>query len=101
MLALLAFGAAGCSSSGVADSIPHWAGGMPENAPARPATEMDYPAVNERPPARNSRIVTVDEQKKIENDLTAAREAQAKKAAQVRKERANMLANQPKPAAPQ
>ena len=74
---------------------------MPENAPARPATEHEYPAVNERPPPRDTRVVTFEEQKKIEQDLAAARETQAKKAAQVKKERADMLANQPKPAAAQ
>jgi len=57
--------------------------------------------VNERPPARDgSKIVTVEEQAKIERDLAAAREVQAKQAAQVKKDRAGMLANQPKPNAP-
>ena len=91
--------AAGCSTSAI-DSIPQWAGGKPEGTPERLATEMQYPPVNERPPARNSRVVSEDEQAKIERDLAAARDAQAKQAAQVKKDRAGMLANQPKPAQP-
>jgi hypothetical protein len=98
-LTLVALAAAGCSSS-VVDSVPQWAGGMPENAPARPASVSDYPPVNDRPPPRDSRVVTVEEQAKIERDLAAARDVQARQAAQLKKERANMLANQPKPAAP-
>jgi hypothetical protein len=95
---VLALAAAGCSTTSAIDSIPHWAGGKPESAPPRPSNEMEYPAVNERPPARDSKVVTVEEQAKIEHELAAARETQAKQAAQVKKDRAGMLANQPKPA---
>jgi hypothetical protein len=95
----VALSAAGCSTTAV-DAIPTWAGGKPENTPPRLATEMEYLPVNERPPARDSKIVTVEEQAKIEKELTAARDIQAKQAAQVKKDRAGMLANQPKPAAP-
>jgi len=95
----VALSAAGCSTTAV-DSIPTWAGGKPENAPPRLATEMEYLPVNERPPARDSKIVTVEEQAKIEKELTAARDMQAKQAAQVKKDRAGMLANQPKPTTP-
>jgi hypothetical protein len=82
------------------DSIPRWAGGEPPGAPQRLATELQYPAVNERPPPRETKVVTEEEQAKIERELAAAREAQAKKAAQVKKDRAGMLANRPKPPAP-
>jgi hypothetical protein len=92
----LALAAAGCSST-VADSIPNWAGGIPENAPHRLAAEMQYPPVNERPPARDTKVVTVEEQAKIEKELAAAREVQAKQAAQVKKDRDAMIANTPKP----
>lgn len=94
----LSVGATGCSTSAI-DSIPQWAGGKPESAPERPATAMEYPPVNDRPPARDSRVVSEEEQAKIERELAAARDAQAKKALQVKKERAGMIANQPKPAA--
>jgi hypothetical protein len=95
----LALSAAGCSSSTIA-SMPTWAGGEPGAAPARLESELQYPAVNERPPARDAKIVSEEEQAKIERELAAAREAQAKKAAQAKKDRAGMLANQPKPTAP-
>jgi hypothetical protein len=42
--ALLACGLAGCGSinekiaAGVSDTIPHWAGGLPRDAPPRPGT---------------------------------------------------------------
>jgi hypothetical protein len=94
----LSLSAAGCSTSAI-DSIPQWAGGKSESTPERPATDMEYPPVNDRPPARNSRVVSEEEQAKIERELATAREAQAKQAAQVKKERAGMIANQPKPAA--
>jgi hypothetical protein len=95
----LALGAAGCSSSHI-DSVPNWAGGEPQGAPARLATEMDYLPVNERPPPRDTKVVTVEEQTKIEKELAAARDVQAKQAAQVKKDRAGMLANKPKPTPP-
>jgi hypothetical protein len=99
ILFFLTLSASGCSTAAV-DSIPNWAGGKPEGAPPRLAAEMEYLPVNERPPARDTKIVTVEEQAKIEKELAAARDAQAKQAAQVKKDRAGMLANQPKPAAP-
>ena len=89
--------AGGCSST-AGDAIPVWAGGMPEAVPQRLSTEMQYPPVNDRPPARDTRIVTVEEQGKIEKELAAARESQAKQAVQVKKDRDAMIANQPKPA---
>jgi hypothetical protein len=96
---MLALAAAGCSSSTI-DSIPTWAGGEPAGTPQRLATELPYPAVNDRPPARDSKVVSEEEQAKIERELAAAREAQSKQAAQVKKDRAGMLANPPKPNAP-
>ena len=99
ILFAVALGAAGCATTAV-DSIPNWAGGKPENAPPRLASEMEYLPVNERPPARDSKVVTVEEQAKIEKELAAARDMQAKQAAQVKKDRAGMLANKPKPTTP-
>jgi hypothetical protein len=93
---MLALTATGCSSSAI-DSIPTWAGGEPAGTPPRLASELAYPAVNERPPARDTKVVSEEEQAKIERELAAAREAQARQAAQAKKDRAGMLANQPKP----
>jgi hypothetical protein len=92
---VVALGAAGCSTA--IDSVPSWAGGEPQGVPQRVANEMEYPPVHQRPPAPANKIVTVEEQTKIERELAAARDAQAKRAAQVKKDRADMLANQPKP----
>jgi hypothetical protein len=96
----LGLAAAACSSTAI-DGIPGWAGGEPAGAPPRLATELQYPPVNDRPPPRETHIVSEEEQARIERELAAARDTQARQAAQVRKERANMIANQPRPAAPQ
>jgi hypothetical protein len=95
----LALTAAGCSST-VVESIPNWAGGEPEGTPQRLATELPTPPVNDRPPPRDTKIITVEEQAKIEKELAAAREVQAKQAVQIKKSRQDMLANQPKPPQP-
>lgn len=95
MLALV-MTVAGCSSSAI-DRIPLWAGGEPEGTPPRLAAEMEYPPVHDRPPKPATKIVTVEEQKKIEKELATARDAQAKRAEQMKKDRALMLTNKPKP----
>jgi hypothetical protein len=98
-VALTALTLGGCSTSAI-NSVPNWAGGEPAGAPQRLATEMEYPPVNERPASRGTKVVTEEEQAKIERELTAARDVQAKQAAQVKKDRDGMLANAPKPNAP-
>jgi hypothetical protein len=92
----LALIAAGCSTTSI-DSIPNWAGGEPQGTPPRLATEMETPPVNERPPARDAKVVSVEEQTKIEKELAAAHATQAKQSEQVKKDRATMIANKPKP----
>lgn len=89
---------AGCSSTTAIDKIPAWAGGEPEGTPPRLANQMEYPPVHDRPPKPATRVVTVEEQTKTEKELAAARDAQAKRAEQMKKDRALMLANKPKPA---
>ena len=51
--------------------------------------------MNERPPARPTKVANEDEQAKIEKELAAARERQTKQAEQVKKDRAGMIANRP------
>jgi len=94
----IALALAGCASA--IDAVPQWAGGEPPGTPPRLATELEYPPVHDRPPGRDTKVVTVEEQTKIERDLAARREAQAKRAEQVKKDRAGMLGNPPKPSAP-
>ena len=98
-ISVACLGVGGCSSSAI-DSIPSWAGGEPTGTPERPAATAEYPPVNDRPPPRPAQLVTEEEQAKIERELAAARAAQAKRAQQVRKDRSDMLANSPSPAAP-
>lgn len=64
----------GCSASTIADHIPTAVGGLPEDAPKRPAIQAAYPAVHDRPPVRGSATLTADEQRQLEADLAAARE---------------------------
>ena len=57
----------------VEDRLPVAAGGLPDNAPPRPTAEMAYPAVHNMPPARATTPLSYDQQKKLEDDLIAAR----------------------------
>jgi len=63
----------GCSSSMVADHLPTAVGGLPENAPQRPATPVAYPAVHDMPPNRTDVMLSEAEQKRLEAELAAAR----------------------------
>jgi hypothetical protein len=63
----------GCSGSMIADHMPAAIGGLPEDAPDRPATPVAYPAVHNMPPARTSPPLNNAQQKQLEDDLVAAR----------------------------
>jgi hypothetical protein len=63
----------GCSGSLIADHMPAAVGGLPVDAPARPASEGAYPAVHNMPPARSTAPLNNDQQKQLEDDLVAAR----------------------------
>ncbi len=69
---LLASVVSGCGST-IADRLPAEAGGLPENAPQRPAVAPAYPAVHEMPPPRATTTLSNDEQRKLQQDLIAAR----------------------------
>ena len=68
------------TSSVVTDSLPTWAGGEPVNAPARPATQPAYPAVNAPVPPRAMPALTAEEQKKAVDELVEARNRAVAKA---------------------
>jgi hypothetical protein len=68
---------AGCSASTFADHMPTAAGGLPEGTPQRPATPAAYPAVHDLPPKREDTVLSYEEQKKLEDDLIAARKRAA------------------------
>ena len=69
-----AMGLAGCSAgSMIGDNMPNALGGLPESAPQRATKPSAYPAVHDMPPPRGSTVLTDAEQKKLEDDLIAAR----------------------------
>jgi hypothetical protein len=72
--------------------LPEKWGGLPANAPQRPATPYATPNVYEVRPTRPVKALTADEQRKLEAELTALRESQ--------KNRANPKLAAPKAPAP-
>jgi len=82
MAAGLAIGLAACSS--VVGDLPSQLGGLPAGTPERPAAPPAYPAVHDMPPPRTNTVLSEDERKRVEADLIAARERQAKQAQKAR-----------------
>src|SRR6516162_4915853 len=64
---------AGCAGGTVADHVPTAIGGLPDASPPRPGTPSAYPAVNDMPSPRDDKVLTSEEQHKIEDELIAAR----------------------------
>lgn len=52
--------------------------GLPANAPARPEVTGVYPAVHDVPPQREQAVLEPEERAKIERELIAARDRQAR-----------------------
>ena len=73
---------AGCSSTSITDMIPTAAGGLPENAPTRPATPPEYPAVNAMPQRREALPLTDDEIKRTQAEMATLRQQQEQRAAE-------------------
>jgi hypothetical protein len=69
---------AGCAST--LSEMPSQVGGLPEGAPERPANSLPYPAVHDMPPPRSTAVLTEEEKKKVEAELAAMREQQARRA---------------------
>ena len=78
MLVLAGLGLSACSTVG--DTLPEKVGGLPANAPARPADPLPTPNVYEVRPTREARPLDATEQKKLESDLTSLRESQKARA---------------------
>src|SRR6188472_256171 len=78
LLVLAAFGLSACSTVG--DTLPEMAGGLPANAPARPAEPLPTPNVYEVRPTRAAAPLDTAGQKKLESDLTSLRESQKARA---------------------
>lgn len=74
----LALGAAGlaggCSIGSVVADMPSAVGGLPANAPERPAQVAEYPAVHDMPPQRDAKPLSDAEQIRLQQDLAAQRE---------------------------
>jgi hypothetical protein len=62
------------------DLLPEALGGLPANAPQRPKGPMPKVNVYEVRPTRPVKPLTLDEQKKLEAELTALRESQKNRA---------------------
>ena len=56
----------GCSASMIGDRMPAAVGGLPEDAPQRPAIPAAYPAVHNMPPARSSAPLSDEQQRQLE-----------------------------------
>ena len=78
LLAAAALALAGCSST--VDMLPEALGGLPSDAPQRPATTLPTPNVYEVRPTREARPLSDAEQKKLESDLLALRETEKQRA---------------------
>jgi len=76
--ALLLVMLSGCSST--FDVLPEKLGGLPADAPERPAERKAFPNVYEVRPTRDATPLSDAEQKKLETDLTTLREEQKQRA---------------------
>ena len=73
LLLAAAVAIAGCAGATVADHVPTAIDGLPDAAPPHPGAPSAYPAVNEVPSPRDNKVLTSEEQYKIEDELIAAR----------------------------
>jgi hypothetical protein len=80
LAAVVASNLSACSST-IFSELPASVGGLPAGTPDRPATPTAYPAVHDMPPPRTDTVLTEAEQKKIQQDLNAARDQQTKRSA--------------------
>jgi len=65
----------GCTSGQVMDDLPASVA-LPADAPARPATPYQYPAVHDMPPPRATEPMSAEDQLRLEQELTAVRNRQ-------------------------
>jgi hypothetical protein len=82
IIATLGLVLAGCTPGAVIDRVPSEVGGLPAGAPARPATAYQYPAVHDMPPPRSATPLSEEDQVRLEKDLAATRERQAREVAE-------------------
>ena len=97
LMLLLTLPLAGCLTNGAIDLVPAAAGGLPADAPARPA-EAPRPIPYIAPVARDTPPLTTEEQKKLQDELSAVRDRQAASAAAATGEPAKPAPGSPVPA---
>lgn len=71
MFLAAALAVAGCGS--VPGTTPIAIGSLPADAPARPAEQAPFPNVYDEPPARPAKLMTEEEQTRLQAELTALR----------------------------
>jgi outer membrane biosynthesis protein TonB len=69
-----------CSTGAVLGQLPEKMGGLPADAPQRPAETMPFPHVYEQRPTRATKPLTEEEQKKLESELGSLRDSQNRRA---------------------
>jgi hypothetical protein len=74
----------GCTAAAIEDKLPSSVG-LPADAPARPQTAYEYPAVHDMPPPRADKPLSENEQIKLEKELTTLRDRQEGLNAQAKK----------------
>lgn len=82
LTATMVVGLAGCAAGPLVDRLPEAAGGLPADAPSRPTTPHQYPAVHDMPPPRASKPLSEEEQVKLEKELQATRDRQTAETAE-------------------
>jgi hypothetical protein len=80
----LSLGLAGCAPGSAIDQLPGNIG-LPADAPARPTTPYQYPAVHDMPPERATPTMSEAEQVRLERELQAARDRQEGKVGPAKK----------------
>jgi len=75
LVIVLAAALAGCAPGPMIDQLPGDMG-LPADAPARPVTPYQYPAVHDMPPPRPLAPMTEEQQVKAAKDLATARDQQ-------------------------
>lgn len=75
-LLLFAVTLAGCTSaSSTLSNLPAEMGGLPADTPARPTgQQLAYPAVHDMPPERQTTVMTPEQLKQAEAEMTRLRE---------------------------
>jgi hypothetical protein len=87
---------AACITNGAIDMVPTAAGGLPADVPARP-TETPRPIPYIAPNTRDTPPLTAEEQKKLQDELSAVRDHQAATAAAATGEPAKPAPGSPAP----